>query len=204
MHRSSTPQTIRNLPRITSAACLLAALLLGVTARHAFSQEDSQSDEEIAWENLAVQADIDGRPEGMLANKAPRFFLFRDKRGWNVVIANNSNRRNRAKFYGTIRVDQGEIEFAVPIGKDRQREDAIQLQGDTLRFQMLTFKKADGFYFDVSEDARFIYFDLHTPAKKRHARRVFLGSEGAHPKRIPFVIPNRPREKPSREKPSSD
>ena len=57
-----------------------------------------------------------------------------------------------------------------------------------INIDFLTDRGVDGINFQVSKEAKMIYFNLHIDGK-HHKNRIFIGREGQHPEMDPFALP---------------
>ena len=99
------------------------------------------------------------------------------------------------QFTGKIRVEGGTItsveahdaEFKARFGEWWKLHE----KRHEINIDFLTDRGVDGINFQVSKEAKMIYFNLHIDGK-HHKNRIFIGREGQHPEMDPFALPAHP------------
>lgn len=136
-----------------------------------------------------VEVDPIGAPKGILTGLSTRYYVWYSTNHWHI----RTTSRKRVKFRGVIRVLNGQLAFARPVGLDRGSIDQwrYSAKDGELGFQFLSGNQYDGLDFRVVGPDSMVEFDLQTLGKK-NPHVVFIGPAQKHPSSVPFAFPAQP------------
>lgn len=130
-----------------------------------------------------------GEPLGFHSGEPMSYAVWHTGAVWHL---RTSTAKKAHQFKGTVTVEGGTIEGieAVRLEDKGRLEDRWRLSSNRreLTFDFKTERESDGIDLRVSKSAKRVRFDLKIDGK-HHTERVFLGSDGSHPERVPFTLP---------------
>jgi hypothetical protein len=130
-----------------------------------------------------------GEPKGFKAGESARYAVWVGTKGnWHV---RTTTAKKLHHFTGKIYVEGGvftgvephDLEYKSKFGdwwrlSEKRHEIVIDFKTD---------RGIDGINFQVSKEAKFVYFNLHIDGK-HHKNQIFVGRAGQHPDRDPFAL----------------
>jgi hypothetical protein len=161
---------------VACGLCILAGQPLGLAAAKVDMQQ--------------IQAgDPIGEPKSFKAGDTARYAVWVGPKGtWHV---RTTTAKKFHQFTGKIWVEGGVFTSLEPHDLEYKGKFADWWRLSEKRHEIVidfkTDRGIDGINFQVSKEAKFVYFNLHMDGK-HHRDLVFIGRGGHHPDRDPFVL----------------
>ena len=138
---------------------------------------------------VVPELDPNGAPQGILTGLSTRFYVWHGPHSWHV----RATSRKYVQFRGVIRILNGGLTYARPVGLERSHIDSWVYRPDSgeIRFVFRCGPSFDGIDFRIAGNEAVVEFDLQTLGKK-NPNVVFIGREQKHPQAVPFAFPGKP------------
>jgi hypothetical protein len=143
------------------------------------------------------KGDLDprGKPKQFDKGNLTGYAVWHSPKGWHLRTTTDTKKH---RFRGTITVEGGTFGkiHSSHLEKEGRLEDHWKVgpKRHQLNFEFDTNKGIDGVDFTVAKEADLIRFDLHIDGKEAPGR-TFVGSDGDHPRGMPFHLLAHPGKK---------
>jgi len=137
----------------------------------------------LAVSAFAWQQRIEGQPASFERGATGGYYIWHDDSGLHLRTTDPEG--IESWYAGVITTDGTFHDVALVMA---ERDDHASADGaHTITFAMHTFSGIDGFDFQI-DGGTYVRFDLYRDGNQTSPDHIFLGEDGVHPDRDPFVV----------------